>query len=419
MSEEPVLLLDGVSKLYRIYRRRHESLKEFLINRSLGQWQELWALRDVSFEVRRGQAVGVIGHNGSGKSTLLKVLSGIVLPDAGRVEVGGRVTSLLELGAGFHQEYTGRENIYLYGALMGLRRREVEQAFDAIVEFSELGDRIEDPIKHYSSGQYARLGFSVAVHLKPDILLIDEVLAVGDQSFQQKCFEHLRGLRRQGCTIILVSHDLESIKLFCDRALWLDQGSLLADGTTDNAIATYLELSAERASERRSSPVMTTDEIKITSVRYRAGGQYTTEVQSGAPLTIEIGYEAEVDIPDLALNVTVFRSDGVRCFDTPLHADKSGVGLEKGSGVATLTVPSMSLHSGLYDITVAFFSLSRWQMLAYHDRLYPFTVRDERDMGGVAWLDYRWEVRGRSGVQTYEPGAGPGEPPRMASAGSG
>jgi lipopolysaccharide transport system ATP-binding protein len=238
---QPAILVQGMSKRFRLYRRRHQSIKEILVRRSLGDWEDLWAVRGLTFEVPRGQFLGVIGHNGSGKSTLLKLLSQILTPDEGTLEITGRVSSLLELGAGFQAEYTGRENVYLYGSLLGLRRRDIVREYESILEFSELEHFIDYPVKNYSSGMYTRLGFSVAVHLEPDILLIDEVLAVGDASFQQKCYEHLNRLRARGCTIILVSHDLTSVGKFCERGIWLDHGRLVADGDADSTIQAYLD----------------------------------------------------------------------------------------------------------------------------------------------------------------------------------
>jgi lipopolysaccharide transport system ATP-binding protein len=238
---ESAIIAQGMSKRFRLYRRRHQSIKEILVRRSLGDWEDLWAVRDLTFDLPRGQFLGVIGHNGSGKSTLLKLLSQILTPDEGRLEITGRVSSLLELGAGFQPEYTGRENVYLYGSLLGLRRRNIVRAYESILEFSELEHFIDYPVKNYSSGMYTRLGFSVAVHLDPDVLLIDEVLAVGDASFQQKCFEHLNRLRARGCTIILVSHDLHAVGKFCERAIWLDHGRLMADGDPARTIQAYLD----------------------------------------------------------------------------------------------------------------------------------------------------------------------------------
>src|SRR5438105_646822 len=270
MATPTAITLTEVSKRYRVYHRRHQSLKELVLRRSRGEWVDLWALKEVSVEVPKGQMLGVIGENGAGKSTMLKVLAGILRPDGGKVITGGRVSSLLELGAGFQPEYTGRENIYLYGVLLGLRRKEVRRQFDEIVEFSELGGFIDQPVKSYSSGMYMRLGFAVAVHLEPDILLLDEILAVGDASFQKKCFEHLRKLRERGVTIVLVSHDLDSVRNFCERVIWLDRGRIAADGSPDASIKSYLELSADRAQGTDQLPGFepAPGEVEVQSVRW-------------------------------------------------------------------------------------------------------------------------------------------------------
>jgi lipopolysaccharide transport system ATP-binding protein len=395
---EPAIVARGLGKRYRFYRRKHTTLKEIIVKRSRGEWEDLWALRDVSFEVPRGQFVGVIGHNGSGKSTLLKVLSRILRPDTGELHIAGRVSSLLELGAGFQPEYTGRENIYLYGALLGLRRKEVQRHYDSIVEFSELDGFIENPVKNYSSGMYTRLGFSVAVHLDPEILLIDEVLAVGDASFQQKCFEHLHRLRQRGCTIVLVSHDLESVGRFCERAIWLDRGRVALDGTTEHTIHGYMEQAAQSVARGTPADQAGADEfvpqIRISSVRFLGpDGAETRTVRSGEPLRLEIGYEATADIDALELGVTVFRNDGIRCLDAPLRTAREGMRIPRGAGRLVLDFTAFSLQSGLYDITIAMYDPEARRYHQFHERLYPFTVRDPEATGAVAWIDYRWTLR--------------------------
>ncbi len=394
---EPALLLDHVSKRYRLYQRRHQSLKEILVRRSLGEWRDLWALDDVSFEVPEGQVLGIVGENGSGKSTLLKILSGIIPPDRGQAAVRGRVASLLELGAGFQPEYTGRENIYLYGALLGLRRSEIEARVEDIIAFSELGSRVENPVKNYSSGMYMRLGFSVAVHLDPDILLIDEVLAVGDAAFQRKCYEHLRTLRRNGCTIVLVSHDLEAVGKFCERAIWLDRGKLAADGPVQLTIERYLDLSARRASER--SAVETPDveqapgDVRLTGARMLdARGAETRQVSSGDEVTIELTYEARRDVANVAINVTLFRNDGVRILDAPSNVN-GGHAIREGEGVARVRFPRLSLHGGTYSGTLAAYDADTGRPYDHHDRVLPFTVIDPDDGSAVVWLDYQWELK--------------------------
>ncbi|MCB1240716.1 MAG: ABC transporter ATP-binding protein, partial [Tetrasphaera sp.] len=235
---EGEILIDarGVSKRFASYHRRATSLKERMVRREQSEGDVFWALRDVDLQVRRGETVGLTGPNGSGKSTLLKVLSGILRPNDGTVEVRGRVASLLELGAGFDGELTGRENVYLNSALLGVPREETDRLFEAIVDFSELGPFIDYPVKHYSSGMYVRLGFAVAVHVDPDILIVDEVLAVGDAAFQRKCLARIEDFQRQGKTILFVSHAAGQIESLCTRAVLLDHGRVLFDGTPRQTI---------------------------------------------------------------------------------------------------------------------------------------------------------------------------------------
>ena len=237
----PAVQFEGVHKRYRVYRERYRSLKEVLFHRRFGEWEDRWVLRDVDLEIEEGATFGLIGPNGAGKSTALKMISRILVPDRGRVISHGKVAGLLELGAGFQPEYTGRENIYLNASLLGLNRRQVEERYDAIVEFSELGDHIEDQLRTYSSGQAMRLGFSVAIHVDARILLVDETLAVGDESFQRKCFEWLRQFSHQGGTIILVSHSLTAVQDLCSEVAWIDDGRVEKVGDPGEVINAYLE----------------------------------------------------------------------------------------------------------------------------------------------------------------------------------
>ncbi|MBO0706401.1 MAG: ATP-binding cassette domain-containing protein, partial [Candidatus Dormibacteraeota bacterium] len=316
---EPAISVQSLSKRYRLYRRRTQTLKELVLQRSRGEWEDLWALDDVSFQVDRGEFLGVIGPNGSGKSTLLKVLGGILRPDRGTVTVAGQVAALLELGAGFHPEYTGRENVYLYGTLLGLTRREVSRRYGAIVDFSELGGFMDYPVKNYSSGMYVRLGLSVAVQLDPEILLIDEVFAVGDASFQQRCLEHLYRLRGRGCTIVLVSHDTSAVRRFCERAIWIEHGGVVAIGSSDQVANAYLESVAdggppaagEEVQRVEADPALALRDLELTG----ADGLAVGEVRSGAGIRVDVDYEAFRPLDDVNLTVTVFRDDGVRCLD--------------------------------------------------------------------------------------------------------
>ena len=257
----PTIVADGVGKRFLLHHKRATSLKERLLLHRQSSAEGFWALRDVDLEIGAGQTVGLIGPNGSGKSTLLKVLSGILAPTTGTVAVRGRIASLLELGAGFNGELTGRENVYLNAAILGLRRRETERHFDEIVAFAELEPFIDNQVKHYSSGQYVRLGFAVAVHVSPDILLVDEVLAVGDESFQRKCLNKISEFQQRGCTILFVTHALDLIPRICSRGVVLDHGRVLHDGDPVEAaerlrslLGTGADQSGGAGLERRPAP---------------------------------------------------------------------------------------------------------------------------------------------------------------------
>jgi len=237
---EPAVVVDGVSKRFRLYKERNASLKSALMRGRKSIYNEFWAVRDVSFEVPQGTTLGLIGRNGSGKSTLLKTLAKILHPDEGTLTMNGRVASLLEVGSGFHPELSGRENIYLNGSILGMSKKEIDKRFDEIVDFSEVRKFIDQPVKNYSSGMYVRLGFSVAVHVQPDILVVDEVLAVGDAAFKTKSKKKFREFKNDGRTIILVSHSMPQVKELCDQVAWLDKGRLKRIGKADEVIDAYL-----------------------------------------------------------------------------------------------------------------------------------------------------------------------------------
>jgi len=236
---EPAVVVDSVSKKFRLYRERNNSLKTAVMRGRRSVHEDFWALRDVSFEVPEGSTFGLIGRNGSGKSTLLKCLARILYPDSGTITARGRVASLLEVGSGFHPELSGRENIFLNGSILGMSRKEVARKFDDIVAFSGVSKFIDQPVKNYSSGMYVRLGFSVAIHVDPDLLVVDEILAVGDAAFQAKCREKFAEFKRVGKTVVLVTHSTNSLREMCDHAAWLDAGRLVMQGEAENVIAAY------------------------------------------------------------------------------------------------------------------------------------------------------------------------------------
>lgn len=232
--------IEGVSKRFKLYKERNQTLKSAVMRGRRSLYDEFWALKDVSFQVPEGSTFALIGSNGSGKSTLLKCLAKIYFPDKGKITTHGRMASLLEVGSGFHPELSGRENIYLNGSILGMSKKEIDAKYDEIVDFSGVADFIEQPVKNYSSGMYVRLGFSVAINVNPDILIVDEVLAVGDQAFQEKCGKKFEDFKEQGKTVILVSHAMESVRALCDSAAWLSHGEVKEIGPADRIIDDYL-----------------------------------------------------------------------------------------------------------------------------------------------------------------------------------
>jgi lipopolysaccharide transport system ATP-binding protein len=238
---EIAVSVDHVSKSFRMYYERNQTLKSAIMRRRTSVHEDFWALKDVSFEVPKGSTFGLIGSNGSGKSTLLKCLANIYYPNKGTISHTGRVAAMLEVGSGFHSELSGRENIYLNGSILGMSKKQVEGKIDEIVDFAGVGQFIDQPVKNYSSGMYVRLGFAISINVDPDILVVDEVLAVGDAEFQERCFDRFRALKEEGKTVILVSHSTETVRNMCDQAAWINQGKLMQVGDTDSAIRAYLE----------------------------------------------------------------------------------------------------------------------------------------------------------------------------------
>lgn len=252
MSSEAVIRVSELAKVYPMYARPHHRLLELLLGMRDGRWRrEYQALRGLSFQVQRGESVGILGRNGAGKSTLLQILCGILQPSSGSASVSGRVAGLLELGAGFNPEFTGRENVFLNGTVLGLSRAEVVERFDAIVGFAEIGRFIDEPVRTYSSGMFVRLAFAVAIHVDPEVLIVDEALSVGDEAFQRKCFARIEALRQRGTTLLFVSHSAGTVIDLCDRALWLDEGELMADGSAREVVAQYQRF-AHASDERKA-----------------------------------------------------------------------------------------------------------------------------------------------------------------------
>jgi len=370
---------DQLSKRYMVgsslgsnYRTLRESVMETLgaswrrlyalTRRSGRSRDEIWALRDVSFEIRPGEVVGVIGRNGAGKSTLLKILSRITEPTAGRVLLRGRIGSLLEVGTGFHPELTGRENIFLNGAILGMGRRQIARQFDAIAAFAEIDRLLDTPVKRYSSGMYVRLAFAVAAHLDPDILLIDEVLAVGDLAFQRKCLEHAARLRERAGTVLLVSHNMFAIKATCSRAIYLSRGRLSFDGSPEEAIQIYEKesrLGTAPWAQGRIGDDPSKRPIEIVDIEVMdEAGRLRTYFDHGERIRVRIHFDAKETVLDPNFVVSFIRSDNVACCNHNTAMDGFEVGPLSGRGCIEVLTAPLRLVSELYTLQVLIWDVS-------------------------------------------------------------
>jgi lipopolysaccharide transport system ATP-binding protein len=418
------IIVRGLGKQFRRYRAdRPMTLQEAVLKglRRMRPAEHFWALRNVSFSVPSGRMLGVLGPNGAGKSTLLRLIGGVGRPDEGSVNVCGRVGALLDLGAGFHPDLTGRENVFINGVISGLTRREVEQRFDAIVAFAELQEFIDNPLRTYSTGMQMRLAFAVAAHIEPEILLIDEVLAVGDLSFQHKCLERIAQFRAAGCTIILVSHDVTLIQKLCDEALWLRSGQVAAHGVADVVVGQYVaEMSAEtRRRTPAARPVLRTPmgtelrinenrfgslELEISAVRLLdAYGFLVTELKSGDPLRIEIEYLAPQPISAPIFGVTISRGDGFICYDTSTAAAGLTLPALQGEGQIVLHLERLDLNGGEYYVDIGVYERDWAYAYDYHWHVYPLLVRLVGGEKGILRPPHRWEVCGVLPLQASLP----------------
>lgn len=397
-----MIRFEDVSKRFILRHQRARSFQETFLNlaspNGMGrETEEFWALQNVSFDIAAGETVGLVGPNGVGKSTVLKLIARIIEPTSGTIEVEGRVGALLELGAGFHDDLTGRENIYLNGSLLGMDASEVSRRLDDIVAFAEMERFIDVPVKHYSSGMYVRLGFSVAVHADPEILLIDEVLAVGDAAFQRKCHDRIDALRRKGVTLLFVSHSADAVRRLCDRAIWLDSGMLAADGASDSVVQRYIDQTW--STEDRRLPAggdvfrWGSGRVRITHVQLLDKmGNERQSFESGEPLTIALQYQTSERVENPVFGLAIHRSDGLHI--TGPNTQFSGLDIPciEGDGTVLYTLDAVPLLEGSYSLSVSATNDADTEMYDYHDRLYPFRVRaaEGRERYGLVALGGRW-----------------------------
>jgi len=432
--------LVNVSKIYRRYGgRQFSTLKSALLQRSilrdLRPSETFPALTDVTFSVPKGSTYGVIGKNGSGKSTALKLVAGITKPTSGTVRVVGRISALIELGAGFHPEISGRENVFINGIMLGLSKREIQERFDEIVDFAELREFIDAPVKTYSSGMYMRLGFAVAIHVNPDVLLVDEVLAVGDEGFTHKCLDKFAEFRRRGKTILLVTHSLNLVERFCDEALWLDEGRALSHGDPKRVVGAYLtkveqaeeQLLAEttakaveeagrdglggqdgqeplEAPEQQERPADPTSnmyqavegrwgsrEVEITDVALLdASGQQSFVFHSGDRVSIRLKVRAAQPIDDFVFGIGLFNAEGVCCYGTNTYLEEMNPEQLAGDAEATFSIDSLDLIEGTYKLDVALHKRDGYPY-DYHRLLYTFRVKSRTKDVGIYRPRHEWD----------------------------
>ena len=408
-----------VHKRYRRYGRRRAfgTLKSALLSarviRDLQPDDVFAALRGVSFDLAAGRTLGLVGRNGSGKSTLLKLLAGIGKPTAGGIHIAGRVSALIELGAGFHPEISGRENVYINGMMLGLSKREIASRFDDIVAFAELEEFIDAPVKTYSSGMYMRLGFAVAINVDPDVLLVDEVLAVGDEAFTHNCLDKFAEMRRRGKTVVLVTHSLDLVLRFCDEALWLDDGQVRAQGDPKRVVDAYLLAVAqaeERALAGAAAPPPTAGtaedmskaaegrwgsrEAEIRRVDLCAGDGTPAHVfESGAPVEIRLGVHASQPLQDFVFGVGIFNADGVCCYGTNTHVEGASPGELAGDAQVSVHIDSLNLVEGSYKLDVAVHR-ENGAPYDYHRQLYTFRITSRAREVGIFRPPHRWSFSG-------------------------
>ena len=400
-----------VYKFYKKYADRHKflTIKSALVNKTLfGDLQvgeRFEALRGVSFDVKSGQTLGIIGENGSGKSTLLKILAGISKPTSGEVITSGRISALIELGAGFHPEISGRENIFINGVILGLTRKQIQEKYQEIVRFAELEEFIDNPVKSYSSGMFMRLGFSIAINVNPDILLVDEVLAVGDASFVPKCLDKINEFRRHDKTIIYVSHDLATIERICDDVIWMKKGKIEMRGYPKRVVDAYLEYigkkdekktlaqhgEEEKLSGNEKEKRWGSREIEISNVKmFDAANREKYIFEADEPLAIQFDVEARAAESDFVFGIGVYNGEGVNCYGSNTLLENYAARQIQGKGKVRLTVPALGLVNGTYFLDIAVHKRDGYPF-DYHHFQYTFRVTSSHRDVGIARIPHHWE----------------------------
>jgi ABC-type polysaccharide/polyol phosphate transport system ATPase subunit len=421
-SSTPAIRVMHISKKFKVYHQRESQLKYLLLNLLKGKRtkvsSQFWALKDIDMEIPKGKTVGFIGRNGSGKSTLLKLISRILYPDGGRITAGGKISTLIELGSGFHPELTGRENVYINASILGFSREEVNRKFKDIVRFSGLEDFIDNPVKTYSSGMYVRLGFSVAINIDPDILLVDEVLAVGDETFQKKCIKKIHEMKKAGKTIVFVSHDLKSIEELCDFVYLLHNGRLVKEGKPVDVISEYHKLligSSELAVREEPAALPQdladadanngknrwgTKDVEITKVTFvDKDGKQTEFVKTREPFRIRIHYHARSKVKKPVFGIAIYSDIGVHITGPNTKKQDFLIDSVQGKGVIEYSIHSMPLLPGSYLFTAAVYDDSLMQAYDHWEQHWKFHVIESEAVAerfGLITIPSQWKLEAES-----------------------
>lgn len=395
------LKFDHVSKRYRVRASEDEaaaSKSPILrkLQRLRRRKQDFWALRDVTFEVERSEALGIIGHNGAGKSTILKLLSNITTPTSGQITINGRLSALIEVGSGFHPELTGRENVYLSGSILGMRRREITEKLEQIVEFAGIKQFIDVPVKRYSSGMYVRLGFSIAAHLDPDVLLLDEVLAVGDAAFQAKCLQRITDLKHNGKTIVFVSHDLGAVERLCDRVLLIQRGEVAASGPPREVIAEYQRIAGSFTATQPppSGATVNTRRIEIRSVVFRDSlGKEASAFKTGGPLSVSVEYFAHERVEDAVFELFFYAGDDELHCQLTTESREKRVDVEPGHGVVEFSCPELGLQPGIYHLDATVVQREPLEGIEWQYHCAMMRVDPGRIVRGSFYMPHDWKIK--------------------------
>lgn len=387
MSENTsAISVRGVSKTFRVYTERNQSIKRRILQPGHHRYEEFQALSNIDLEIPRGGTFGLLGQNGSGKSTLLKCIARILTPDAGSIEARGRMAAMLEVGSGFHPDLSGRENIYLNGSILGMTKKEIDRKFDEIVEFSGVERFIDQPVKNYSSGMYVRLGFAVSIHVEPEILLVDEILAVGDLNFQEKCLEKFRQLREEGRTVVVVSHGLEQMRTFCDQAAWLEYGKLQAVGPAAEIVDRYANKAHGAIRVEAGGTRFGNGQAEITKMEWLGQRGNAQKCHTGDPITIRLTYEARERIEKPVFGASIDTREGFWVWG--IHArDDAYVPavIEPGTGTIDIEIPALPLLPGAYLLSASIQSFDCNEMIDAWQKGLAFDVLPGKNVesGGI------------------------------------